>query len=90
MAIRFLYPCYFNVELTRSEGRRVAKTLAVASPNLAQVARAAKQCDLTVLDEERDVRHPTHWFSSDGRLRIEYEGSKEELLQKVAHKLSGK
>ncbi|MDR0980668.1 MAG: signal recognition particle protein Srp19 [Methanocalculaceae archaeon] len=90
MAIRYLYPCYFNAELTRSAGRRVAKTLAVASPNLAQITRAAKQCGLTVLDEERDVRHPAHWFSSDGRLRVEYEGSKEKLLQKVAHKLSGK
>ncbi|MCZ9313711.1 MAG: signal recognition particle subunit SRP19/SEC65 family protein [Methanocorpusculum sp.] len=90
MAIRFLYPCYFNAELTRSEGRRVAKTLAVVSPNLAQVARAVKQCDVAVLDEERDARHPAHWFSGDGRLRVEYEGSKEELLQKVAHRLSGR
>ncbi len=68
----------------------MAKTLAVVSPNLAQVARAAKQCDVAVLDEERDVRHPAHWFSGDGRLRVEYEGSKEELLQKVAHRLSGR
>lgn len=67
----------------------MAKKLAVASPNLAQVARAAKQCGVAVLDEERDVKHPAHWFASDGRLRVEYEGSKEELLQKVAHKLSG-
>lgn len=90
MAIRYLYPCYFNADLTRSAGRRVAKTLAVSSPNLAQVARAAKQCGLAVLDEERDVMHPGHWFSSEGRLPVEYEGSKEELLRVVAHKLSGK
>ncbi|MDV0441870.1 signal recognition particle subunit SRP19/SEC65 family protein [Methanorbis furvi] len=89
MAIRFLYPCYFNAGLTRSQGRRVAKTLAVSSPNLAQVTRAVKQCSVTVLDEERDIMHPAHWFSREGRLRVEYEGSKEELLQKVAHKLSG-
>lgn len=68
----------------------MAKDIAVPSPNLAQVARAAKQCGFTVLDEERDVAHPAHWFSKEGRLRVEYEGSKEELLEKVAHKLSGK
>ncbi|MDR3102276.1 MAG: signal recognition particle subunit SRP19/SEC65 family protein [Methanocalculaceae archaeon] len=89
MAIRFLYPCYFHAELTRSEGRRVAKTLAVASPSLVQVARAAKQCGLTVLVEERDVAHPAHWFLHDGRLRVEYAGNKEELLRSVARKLSG-
>jgi signal recognition particle subunit SEC65 len=41
-----------------------------------------------VFDEERDVQHPAHWFSHDGRLQIEYDGSKEELLQKVAQKLN--
>ena len=90
MAIRYLYPCYFNAELTRAKGRRVAKDIAVPSPNLEQVARAAKQCGFTVLDEERDVAHPAYWFSREGRLRVEHEGSKEELLKKVAHKLSGK
>ena len=90
MASRYLYPCYFNAELTRDKWRRLAKDIAVPSPNLAQVARAAKQCGFTVLDEERDVAHPAHWFSKEGRLRVEYEGSKEELLEKVAHKLSGK
>ncbi|MDR0439300.1 MAG: signal recognition particle subunit SRP19/SEC65 family protein [Methanocalculaceae archaeon] len=88
MAIRYLYPCYFDAELTRTEGRRVAKTLAVTSPNLAQIRRAAKLCELTVLDEELDVRHPAHWFFHDGRLQIDYKGSKEELLQKIAHKLN--
>lgn len=89
MAIRFLYPSYFTSELTRSAGRRVPKTLATASPNLAQVARAAKQCGVTVLDEEREVMHPAHWYKHEGRLRVEYEGSKEELLKIVAHKMSG-
>lgn len=90
MVIYFLYPSYFNTELSRSEGRRVNKTLAVTSPNLAQIARAAKQCDVLVLDEEREASHPARWFFREGRLRVEYEGKKEELLQKIAKKLSGK
>jgi signal recognition particle subunit SEC65 len=68
----------------------VAKTLAIASPNLAQVAHAMRQCDLAMFDEERDVRHPAHCFSNGGRLRVEYEGSKEDLLQNVARELNGK
>ncbi|HJJ89785.1 MAG TPA: signal recognition particle subunit SRP19/SEC65 family protein [Methanocorpusculum sp.] len=88
MSIRFIYPCYFNVELTRSKGRRVAKSLAISSPNLAQIVRAMKQCNLSVLKNEPDVHHPAHWFDKDGRLRVEYEGSKEELLHKIANKLN--
>ena len=90
MALQYLSPCYFTVEFTRAQGRRGAKDFAVPSPTIAQVARAAKQCGFTVLDEERDVAHPAYWFSREGRLRVEHEGSKEELLKKVAHKLSGK
>ncbi|MDR3102496.1 MAG: hypothetical protein LBU24_04665 [Methanocalculaceae archaeon] len=45
----------------------MAKTLSIASPSLVQVARAAKQCDLTVLVEERDAAYPAHWFLHDDR-----------------------
>jgi signal recognition particle subunit SEC65 len=58
------------------------------SPNLAQITRAARLCELKVFDEEQEVQHPAHWFSHDGRLQVEYDGSKEELLQKIAQKLN--
>jgi signal recognition particle subunit SRP19 len=90
MAIRFLYPCYFDASLTRSEGRRVAKSLAVSAPNMAMISRAAKGCGVSVLDEERDAHHPAQWYKAGGRIRVEYAGSKEDLLKNVAEKLGGK
>lgn len=90
MAIRFLYPCYFDADLTRSEGRRVAKSLAVSSPNMAMVSRAAKLCSIPVLAEERDAHHPAQWYKAGGRVSVEYVGSKENLLKMVAGKIGGK
>ncbi|HJJ30415.1 MAG TPA: signal recognition particle subunit SRP19/SEC65 family protein [Methanocorpusculum sp.] len=89
MAIRFLYPCYFDAALTRNEGRRVAKSLAVSSPNMAMISRAAKVGGITVLEEERDAHHPAQWHKAGGRIRVEYAKSKEDLLKTVAKKLGG-
>lgn len=90
MAIRFLYPCYFDSELTRAKGRRVAKQNSVPSPALAQVSRAVKYAGYTIISEDKDASHPARWFAKEGRLSVECEGSKEELLRKVGEKLNKK
>lgn len=90
MAIRFLYPCYFDINLTRSEGRRVSKAHSIEHPSLALLSRAAKYSGVTVVSEEKDASHPARWFAGEGRISVEYEGSKEELLRKVGEKLNKK
>lgn len=84
MALRTIYPCYFDVSLTRKEGRRVAKSEAVPQPNLQRLSRAAKAAGLAVAEENTSASHPARWFAKEGRLVIEYAGSKEELLHKIA------
>ncbi len=90
MAIRTLYPCYFDVSLTRKEGRRVAKPLAVAQPNITQISRAAKAAGLVVAEEDLTAKHPAHWFAAGGRIRVEYPRSKEELMKTIAAHLGKK
>ena len=87
MALRTIYPCYFDVSLTRKEGRRVAKSEAVPQPNLSRLARAAKSAGLTVAEEDVSKSHPARWFAREGRLVIDFAGSKEELLHKIASAL---
>lgn len=87
MALRTIYPCYFDVSLTRKEGRRVAKSEAVPQPNLSRLARAAKSAGLTVAEEEASKSHPARWFAREGRLVVDFAGSKEELLHKIASAL---
>lgn len=90
MAVRYLYPCYFDTELTREQGRRVNKNLAVANPNTAQISRAAKSAGLNVVEENKTTHHPSQWYKAGGRISVEFQGSKEELLKIVASKLGGK
>lgn len=87
MALRTIYPCYFDVSLTRKEGRRVAKSEAVPQPNLSRIARAAKAAGLAVAEEDASKSHPARWFAREGRLVVDFAGSKEELLHKIASAL---
>ena len=87
MALRTIYPCYFDVSLTRKEGRRVAKSEAVPQPNLSRLARAAKSAGIIVAEEDASKSHPARWFAREGRLVVDFAGSKEELLHKIASAL---
>lgn len=89
MVENVLYPAYFDADLTRSEGRRVAQDLAVPDPTVDEVATAVGQVgyDATI---ERDVAYPREHWQSRGRVLIENDddASKGDLVQAVAAYLS--
>ncbi|HJJ95612.1 MAG TPA: signal recognition particle protein Srp19 [Methanocorpusculum sp.] len=85
MALRLLYPAYFDVSLTRKEGRRVAKDKAVDHPDIARLARAIRALGLSPTQE--DKKYPGRWYDASGRISVEYAGTKEDLLKAVAEKL---
>lgn len=87
-AERILYPCYFDATLRRREGRRVARNLAVKSPDLSAIATVLRKIKLQHRLEER--HHPAHWVEREGRIVVEWKGSKEDLIRKVATGLSGR
>jgi signal recognition particle subunit SRP19 len=87
-AERILYPCYFDATLQRREGRRVRKGLAVKSPEPAVIEAALRRMDLQYRKEEH--HHPARWAEREGRIVVEWEGSKEDLIQQVAQNLAGK
>ncbi len=83
---RILYPCYFNHSLTRAEGRRVGLEFALKSPKIQDIERAARKAGAANLMIEPNS-HPAHWFRREGRLVLEWKGSKESLIKKVSRKL---
>ena len=85
---RILYPCYFDATLDRSSGRRVPSRLAVKGPTLQDLERALRREHLRYRAEERS--HPAHWDRREGRVVVGWEGSKEELLRRVARGLDVK
>ncbi|MGC9435521.1 MAG: signal recognition particle subunit SRP19/SEC65 family protein [Methanomicrobiales archaeon] len=80
-----LYPCYFDAEAHRSEGRRVSRSLAVRGPTRATLEAALKRGGFSFQSEEKP--HPAHWTKKEGRVVVPFEGPKSSLIRKVAHHL---
>ncbi|CVK31763.1 signal recognition particle subunit SRP19/SEC65 family protein [Methanoculleus bourgensis] len=84
-AERILYPCYFDATLQRREGRRVPKELGVKSPDLPAIEAVLRKMKVPYRLEEH--HHPARWAEREGRLVAEWEGSKEDLIRRVAKRL---
>jgi signal recognition particle subunit SRP19 len=78
-----LWPEYFDLARTRSEGRRVKKEFCVNNPKLDIIAKAA-----LILDLEYEVfenkAYPANWAAKRGCVRVERgKISKTDLLPKI-------
>ncbi|MDI9615653.1 MULTISPECIES: signal recognition particle subunit SRP19/SEC65 family protein [Methanothermobacter] len=81
-----IWPAYLDSRKSRSQGRRVPLEYAVESPSASEILRAAKKLQLEARMES-DKSYPSSWWESSGRVIVEYEGSKGELLIKLARLL---
>lgn len=79
----YLWPEYFDIERTRSEGRRVVKSLCVKKPDLDIIAKAAMILDLEY-EMFEDKSYPANALAKRGCVRVEKgKLKKTELLPKV-------
>ena len=82
-----LYPEYFDSKLTRHEGRRVTKRQAVSEPNVEELASAAKRAGFEITTE-LNASYPRFWWKKRGRVLVEPEKTKSEVVKKVAQELA--
>jgi len=84
MVENVIWPAYLDVNLTRSEGRRVPAELAVDEPTVEEIARAVKQVGYGVA-VEREKTYPRE-HEPRGRVLVGDAGdaSKSDLLQATA------
>ncbi len=82
-----LWLVYFDKNKSRSEGRRVPKSLAVEKLALKDLENAVKSLNYEYVIEE-DKKHPASWFDYQGRILVYTEERKKEVLRKVAEKLA--
>ena len=81
-----IWPQYLDKNLSLSEGRKVSKELAVAEPTISDIERALKRLGLKyTIDKEK--AYPGKWYEKSGRILVEWEGKKLELLKEVSLKL---
>ncbi|WP_296882776.1 signal recognition particle subunit SRP19/SEC65 family protein [uncultured Methanobrevibacter sp.] len=81
-----IWPQYLDKDLTLKQGRKVSKDLAVKEPALNDIERALKRLGLKyTIDKER--AYPGKWYEKSGRILVEWEGTKLELLKEVSLKI---
>jgi signal recognition particle subunit SRP19 len=84
MVENVIWPAYFDAALTRAEGRRVSRELAVEEPTIEEIARAVKQVGYDAV-VERDTTYPRE-FEPRGRVLVRDadDATKSDLLQATA------
>ncbi len=80
-----IYPAYFNIHYSRREGRRVPKHLAF-EPKLETIAKAARELGYEA-EVEEDKKYPRFWWKEKGRIIIETEEKKNNVIIKIARKI---
>ena len=81
-----IWPQYLDKNLTLNEGRKVSKEIAVADPSLSDIERALKRLGLSYnIDRERS--YAGKWYEKSGRVLVEWDGTKLELLKEVSLKI---
>ena len=81
-----IWPQYINKNLTINEGRKISKEFAVKDPSLNDIERALERLGLKYSVQE-EVSYPGKWYEKSGRILVEWEGTKLELLKDVSLKI---
>lgn len=81
-----LYPAYFDLRISRGEGRMIAKRSAVEGPNAHMLYEAVRALGLDCI-LELDKPYPRFWYKASGRVLVEPKLSKSALMEKVAAQL---
>jgi len=84
MVENVIWPAYLDAELTRNEGRRVPKDLAVPDPTPEEIAKAVQQVGYDAV-VERDKTYPRE-YEPRGRVLVKNadDAEKSDLLGAVA------
>ncbi len=76
-----IYPSYFNIKLTRRQGRAVSKNLAFV-PDPDKIEYVLKKLNLKY--ERQEKKYPRRWWEDKVRFYIETDRKKSEILKEIA------
>lgn len=82
-----IWPAYFDLTRSREDGRRVPKSIAVASPKIAEVKEAAEKLSLAC-ELFPDAVYPKASWLKTGMVLVEKKGSKNQTIMMIAKQLS--
>ena len=80
-----IYPEYFDINLKRSQGRKVSSNISVKKPNVDEIIIVAMKLGSNIKKSSKS--HPSNWHSELGSLTLFYDGTKVSLLRKMGKEL---
>ena len=81
-----IWPQYLDKNLSLSEGRKVSMEYAVSEPTINDIERAVKRLGLHY-SLQKEKSYPGKWYEKSGRILVEWDKSKLELLHEVCLKI---
>jgi signal recognition particle subunit SRP19 len=78
-----IWPQYLDKNLTLNEGRKISKEDCVKEPTINEIERAVKRLGLQY-DIQKEASYPGKWYEKSGRILVEWEGTKLELIREVS------
>lgn len=85
-SLKVIYPIYLERSVPRKKGRRAAKGSSFDNVRLDDLIKAVKKLGLKYT-EEKKKHHSARWWLEEGRLLVNAEMGKEELIRKIANVL---
>ncbi len=81
-----VWPEYLDKNLSLNEGRKVAKEYCIKNPSINEIETALKRLGYkySILKENS---YPGRWYNHSGRVLVEYENTKLELIREIGLKL---
>ena len=81
-----IWPQYLDENLSLSEGRKISKDDAVKEPTINEIERALKRLGFTY-EIQKEAAYPGKWYEKSGRILVEWEGTKLELIREISLKI---
>ena len=78
-----IWPQYLDKNLSLSEGRKISLEDSVKEPSINEIERALKRLNLKY-SLQKENAYPGKWYEKSGRVFVEWEGTKLELIHTVS------
>ena len=78
-----IWPIYLDADKSLNEGRKISKEYAISEPRIKEIEKAAQKLKYKYTLEE-DKSYPGEWYNNSGRIIIESDDSKKEILMNLS------
>ena len=83
-----IWPIYLDADKSLSEGRKISKEYAISEPRIKEIVKAAQKLKYKFYAEE-DKSYPGEWYNKSGRIIVETDDSKKEILINLSNTIKG-